>query len=302
MMSDIVFRNFDTPEVTAWAKRNSRASDNGRAVWLFDSYTQYVNASAGEAGGGRGDMDRASRHESSTFTDFTGTKDYGTAKDLALHGWSEGTERVQSMSASMSGTMSVQRYGMELALTGGAVDVPTFLTGEHECMWTWQASPAKRGAKIVIEGSAASGVKPEQILQRGAAIVSLIDALESGGISTEAELRFTLTDPSSSHVLQHRVTLKQASDALDIPALAFAVAHPSSLRRIGFGVMERSSAALRDRFEFGMPGRYGYATQSLASEFTEGEVFIASNLLTSGFGHSVEWIRSTAAKFGVDIA
>jgi hypothetical protein len=301
-IDETVFQQYDTPAVDAWMRgKKPDGYAMRRAVWKFGSFTEYVEAASGVAGHDGDDGNRASRNNADTYSRFCDTENFDQARKLALFGWPEGTRQISTMSAAMSGTMSIPKYGMDLQLTGGAVDVPTFLTGEPECMWAWTESSARRAAKIVVEGAVNAGMQASEIFRRGSTIVSLVDALEAGGVSTEVELRYTLRDGGYSHHVQHRVTLKNTTEPLDIAAIAFAIAHPSSLRRVCFGVMERTSKRVRDAFGFWRRGGYGYVAASDPAEFTEGEVLVSGNQLTSSMFDNMQWIKATAATFGVEV-
>jgi len=301
-MIDVPLRKFTGPDVDAWFKRKRGKSAPKRAVWSFGSFTEYVDAAAGDAVDGRRD-NRLSHVADDWFADFCLTRDFSEAKSLALQGWHEGTKEIHTLTSSMAAGMNVQRYGMDLALVGGSVDIPTFLTGEPECMWTWKDTVQRKGARLIVEGSVAGGVKTADIIRRGAAVASLVDALESGGVSTEIELRFTLRNNESDRYVQHRIALKQSSEPLDLATLAFALAHPSSFRRFTFGVCERLPDDVKKDFGFTRFGHYGLVDnrRSPTEIFGEEDVLIEGNNWGGNMTDSMQWIKRTAQQFGVDV-
>jgi hypothetical protein len=74
-------------------------------------------------------------------------------------------------------------------------------------------------------------------MNRGAAILSVIDSIENMG--TSIELAVTNTSRSQGVYIQTQTLVKRSGEHIDFDAIAFASAHPSMFRRIGFATWER---------------------------------------------------------------
>jgi hypothetical protein len=141
--------------------------------------------------------------------------------------------------------------------------------------------------RIGFETVVSAGEQVDSIMRRGAAIGALIDALESHNIRCEvtAVARdckcYAMGDETAGYVLFETI-IKAAEAPLDLDRLAFAVAHPSMLRRITFAVLETLPANIRKHI--GVPGPYGSVIESDAPGY---DVFVRSKTLAT-------WTPATA--------
>lgn len=297
VMRTETFTRNDDPAIAKFLFRERTIDDSGydtrQAVVTFDSWSQYVEvASSGN------DADRHSRVTDDNSSPWSGTATYQDARTLALYGWREGTDKLRRMTASMTGSMNVVRQSMNLALTGGAVDVPTYLTGEPECMWSWQDTEERKAVRVVIDGAHASRITPEEIMRRGAAVVAFVDAMESAGYSAEIQLRYSIY--SADKVITHAVALKRSDEPMDLESIAFAIAHPASLRRIGFGVMEMMPPKITKAFSFRLHGSYSSVHRTTSGEVEPGDIILTGNHQFSSEEEAMQWARKCVASYGVE--
>lgn len=75
------------------------------------------------------------------------------------------------------------------------------------------------------------------MMLRGAAVLSLADTLERRGFSTE--LRIVGNSQAGGQAFRYSIVYKRAGEPLDIDRAAFAIAHPSSMRRLAFAILEQ---------------------------------------------------------------
>lgn len=183
---------------------------------------------------------------------WTGTR--GPADNLALmtHGWPEGTRRivagVSALTAAQDDTS--QQWAMDAA--GAFPDVGAYLAGEVEYMHNpdmEQAAPPV--LRLFVPGMYHSGIDLWQIENFGIALLTLIDSLERDGRQIELVWTSSLlpTKPARKGSKKRvsaglppccvQVTLKRAGEHMDLDRLAYAIAHPSMLRRSSFAVMEQ---------------------------------------------------------------
>jgi hypothetical protein len=200
---------------------------------------------------------------------WTGTA--GPAANIALmtHGWPEGTRRivegVNALQAAQDDTSP--QWAMDAA--GAFPDVGAYLAGEIEYMHNPDMEqPAPPILRLCLPGMYHSGIHLWQIENFGIALLTLIDSLERDGRQIELVWQSSLlcTKPSrkgsKKRVLAGlppccvEVTLKRAGEHMDLDRMAYAIAHPSMLRRSSFAVMEQffEFAALGDTF--GTPTDY----------------------------------------------
>ena len=185
---------------------------------------------------------------------WTWTGSLKEAMSLAEAGWSDGFKelslRADGIVHRLAGNgdlLSIQ------AEAGDEVDIGLFMSEDPECMIEYQLSARRKPVvKFVVSASFASGVSPETIYNRGAAVVAAIDQIEASGMRCEVELSFDTRN--DGRIYRTRVPLKRADDAVDRDKLAFAICHPSTLRRLYFRLAERFG---KDDWEKRGGGSYG---------------------------------------------
>lgn len=169
---------------------------------------------------------------------WTWTENYDEALHLAVAGWAEGFKRVTVKAEAIARATGKLTMDPRLAEAGDEVDVGMFLSGDPECMIEYPLE-ARRApvVKIVVSVSFSSGVEAESIYNRGAAVVAAIDALEGDGVRVEVELDHSVG--ASGFTVRRRVVVKRGEEPLDRDKLAFALCHPSTLRRLFFRLYEQ---------------------------------------------------------------
>jgi hypothetical protein len=202
-------------------------------------------------------------------TEWTGT--YGPAENLALmtHGWPEGTQRIVAGVSALTAAQDDFAPQWAMDACGAFPDVGAYLAGEVEHMHSpdmEQAAPPI--LRLFVPGAVASEIHTWQIENFGIALLTLIDSLERDGRQIELvwQMSAACTKPSRKGSKKRvftgqppccvQVTLKHAGEHMDLDRLAYAIAHPSMLRRSSFAVMEQffEFSALGD--SFGSPMDY----------------------------------------------
>src|SRR5438552_4196638 len=141
-----------------------------------------------------------------TMKDWSGSKDFEEAFNLAFNGWNEGLQelraKIKNYRNSFIDLLPKQDFAQDLnfGLEGEAVDVGRALEGIPESMIKFEDSernlikPGNKMQRIIIQNSAACNILPEVIMNRGALIVELIEAMELHGFRTELILRSDFFD------------------------------------------------------------------------------------------------------------
>ena len=178
-----------------------------------------------------------------------GTNTFEQAVALARRGWPEGAAAALELRAEVESAVrdliNARSTSYTFDVAGEFVDVGRFLSGEPECFGSESqdyGNTVRPVVKIVANLAASGSVSTKSLYVRGAAIVAAIDILESLGRRVEVWIAHGSTKSrrgGQSNVHETHVLVKKADQPLDVDRLAFAVAHPSTLRRLCFSIMEQ---------------------------------------------------------------
>jgi hypothetical protein len=133
----------------------------------------------------------------------------------------------------------IVRYEPEYGVGGGIVDVGAFLSNSPEYFMIKKPTEKEQEGKIVklvCSISFSAAIDSKVIIQRGAMVCALADAIEMSGF--RCEIIVNTTSFSKSRKFEVDVILKKAQQSLNITELAFCLAHPAMLRRFMFSVAE----------------------------------------------------------------
>lgn len=207
---------------------------------VFSSLGEMVDYASTQIGIGK-----TSDRQDDDRTKWAGSASLQDAIQHAHRGYNEIRPKVESIMDIMEERLAERfgdRYVTEYAVTGGAIDMGKFVTGEPECMLEWRSEPAAsmgRVVKVVVAGTVSASVDKELIIKRGVAVCALLDTLHKLGVGVELWWDSTVNgEDSKRHTTA--VKLHDSSEPLDIDNIMWAVAHPSMLRRVVFAVQEKS--------------------------------------------------------------
>lgn len=268
---------------------------NGNAnhpVFRFDSLSALVDyAGQKSPNGGRG-RTLASRDRSDHRVRFTGSRSWEDAVSLAFGGWVDGARRINRRRAAISALTEGEGNTVLYKRRGpGALSSTRYIQGHPRPYLCVEKTPApKRAVRILVNVCQSGGVSPESIERRGAAVCSLVDALEANGRTVE------VVTVAPHGYATYFCTVKRSGQRLNLPSLAFALAHPSMLRRIIFGAIEQSDEKVWRL----MAGTYG-RVENVEPE--PGTIYLGSTILRE-FATDIEaaeWVKATAATQGVNL-
>lgn len=187
-----------------------------------------------------------------------GTPDFETAIEMALRsGWPEGRELLSECLVAIPPRPRIFE-SVEFEVAGAFPNIPLYCAGDPACM-VLDPGLSLRASKPIIRIDynhwVVSSVTPKDMMLRGAAIVSLADSLERQGFSTELRIigNSRAGFMKTGKVFRYNIVYKEAGQPLDIDRAAFAIAHPSSMRRLAFAIMEQHPDLEED-----FSGSYGY--------------------------------------------
>jgi hypothetical protein len=230
--------------------------------------------------------------------DWSGGLTWEQAKLMAISGWHDGMSEIEKYRAKILPIIAekVLRPEQVYGIAGYNVDIGSFLANEPECFISKQYEEKNypgRIYKIVCSISFSASIQPETIIQRGAMVCALIDAIEFAGHRAEV----ICNDAASKGVYKEQgwfetsVTVKKSTQPLEMTDLAFCLAHPAMLRKIIFSVAE-----IEGWSDFAH--NYGYPSEAT----DKGDLYIQE--IFSGEVSdkiAIDWVLTELNKLGVDL-
>lgn len=239
-------------------------------------------------------------------TIFRGTANFAEAIELARSGWADGESRVNAISAQILSqvTSLIERQHIDYDVTGMAIDMGAYLTGEPHC-WQTQTHTIEDGAgvkhvRLVFNGGASGGINAETLIAKGATVAALVQSLEAASIRVELWALCTCAtgERGTPPDYECRVLIKRADQHLDMGRIVFALAHPSMLRRLGFAARE-SYADVMQQLGRRIPNGYGYSCETT----DQGDIYIAKSGLWEpewcNVASAVNWVKKMLREQGV---
>ena len=170
------------------------------------------------------------------------TDSWPACQKLIAEGWVEGREKVAANLAAIFATGAAElSCGDAVAHeVGGAYpDVPLYVAGEV-CHMVNEGDQLgeKPIIKLIVNTAASCGISGTRLMNRGAAITALVDEIESAGNSCEIIATWPAKARRGGAFYAPMVRIKAAGEIVPIDDLAFALGHPSMVRRVFFGLLE----------------------------------------------------------------
>lgn len=185
---------------------------------------------------------------------FYGTPTRDAAFEIARSGWAEGRKLVSKARAQMP-KATARANIMDWDVAGAYPDPARAAAGAPDCMVNngdWVECPT-HVIRLVVSVSTPCTTPLNEYVNRGAAILSAIEAAELCGYPVEVEVEET------SHTMRHgfscSIILKHAGHPADLDSLAFFLIHPSSLRRVFFALLETEPDRIMMQNGYGTPAR-----------------------------------------------
>lgn len=256
---------------------------------------------------------RKSREERADYIEWSGGLTWEEAKRMALSGWGEIIPEIEKYRAVITPiiTDKVLRPRQIYSVAGYSVDVGAFLANDPECFinreYEERNYPGKV-FKIVCSVSHSSGISTNVIINRGAIVCALIDAIEYAGHRVEVVCNLATSanyDESSLKGQEKEygwfevsVLLKKSTQPLDMSDLAYCLAHPSMLRRIMFSAAEIEGWSDVSRV-YGYPAEATEKGDLYVKELFYGEFANESEAVSDA--EVINWVLTQLKSLGVDI-
>lgn len=234
---------------------------------------------------------------------FAGTKDLAEACDLALNGWSEVRPQVDKLFGELESSIALtldEQFGIRFDYSGDSVDMGRYMSGDPECMVDYVTEPQARMGrviKVMVNVANSARITTEQITNRGVVIVALLDVLKKLGLGVELWTEMAIADQTvdRGNRFSQLVKIHDSSEMLDVDSTMFAIAHPSMLRRIGFGSIEQG--VRKDLVN----ECYGYPSKMMCNDIVGADIMIEKLQDASDYmlKSPVQWVVETLT--GLDL-
>lgn len=219
---------------------------------------------------------------------WQGTRTFDEAIELAKLGWPQKAREIAAQARPLFPLLSseIEREEVILDVEGTGLDVARFVEGEPECFTRLSKRNAigtygKKLLRILVNVGVNATVESDRITARGSAVVLLAQCLEIAGHRTEIVIGERAEN--NKYATEMYATVKRMDQPMDLPRLAFALAHTACFRRLGFSVMESAPHEALESVGIYSGGGYGHA--STVSDKNKCDIYIP------GFSESsINWI------------
>lgn len=166
---------------------------------------------------------------------------YKGAEKMVRDGWPEGARRIKHIAGRETDSGEHTDLTLVSAPFGIFGDTQAALHGDPEPYTTVELSADVRPILTLFASlSCRQGITAKAFAERGAGMLTAIQALEAFGYRVDLYAVLTSQDPDrSKSMFASTFKVKHSDQQINLPALAAVMAHPAMFRRIGFTIYER---------------------------------------------------------------
>lgn len=270
--------------------------DKYNRIVMYDDYSSFVSAMA------RTYVDHPHYHDA----DFAGAESFDEAHRLATGGWHDRRGDVDALASALMHRLE-RLTGVTLTpewdLVGGSFDYPSYISGDPECMMTFVDSRQRQTGRVfrlMIDPGGAGYVSAQFLMNRAAAIVTLLDIIQRSGNSLELWIASPVNKIVRGGYHTPLFCLHSAGGVVDMDSIMFACGHPAFLRWIIFTQREKDAYKVNHSFGKSVPIR---ECERLVAEVQPDYIVERSeNTLSdepSAGDYPERWILHTLNKLGV---
>lgn len=206
----------------------------------YEDYSSFLTQAFRESNSSNKDSRKASG------LDWYGGVTWEQACRLARSGWIEGMNLIEKYRSSITPVLtdSILRPVPIDNIHGFAVNIGAYLSNMPECFYDREYKKRNYPGRLftlVVSCSYSWKVDTDVVIQRGAMVCALVDAMEFAGHRVEVICNETST--TGDYKNETDIVIKKHDHPLDLSGLAFCLAHPAMLRRILFSINELSGWA-----------------------------------------------------------
>lgn len=188
---------------------------------------------------------------------------YDGAMRMCRDGWSDGARDLSNL-LHAADIKNDKRTVEKWDIAGYEPDVARYLGGDPAHMRRRTRNPDVTRApvvSIIYNITANANITAKSLALMGSAMVAIVDQLETRGRRVDLCAAFVAGLNGGNRVVTGW-RVKSPEDQMDLAAVAFSIAHPAAMRRIAFGMEERSPR------HFQQPG-YGSSMTILPGELPD---------------------------------
>lgn len=168
-----------------------------------------------------------------------GTDSLASAISMLANGWDAGRKVVDNIVGSLESELQMVAHDMVQEMvydTAGAYpDMGRYMEGEPECMVQFVPTTdttSGQVTRLLIDNGASARYSADWMTKRAGAVAALVHVLNMVGKSVEVWIASAVKIDSKVH--DTVVCVHRAGAPLNVDSIAFALGHPSMLRRIMF--------------------------------------------------------------------
>lgn len=251
--------------------------DNNLWITEYNSINEFVT-DIGSLPNNKFFADRhSSQRKEKTGGDWYATEDYARAVYLLTHGWDSAAQKMaQKVKMTVAAGQTVRSSKPSYNVVGSQASVPRYLQGIPTNMVSRQMIHSKQKVVTVTKGiTYAARWTPEAILRESVKALQIIQSMENAGQRVRLNVMIAISDDDTKHHHICKVCVKQPDERMNISKMAFALAHPSMLRRFFMKWIEVDPFAEHD-----MGWSYGYPASLPIKEkgMAENEYYIPEEI------------------------
>lgn len=236
----------------------------------------------------------SSKREGREEEEFSGTRNFEQAMDLAVKGWPEGRANIMAALSTAQASMSFTPYlTMDVA---GAYPIAALAAAGDPCSMVDLAPVEERVrpiVRLVVQRAGSAAYSANEFTNYGAAVLSYVEGLEACGFRCEITVAF-VSDLQSDGDQITTVVVKRAEETMEFDRMAFVMTHPAFFRRLQFSVMESTEGLASVLNSNG----YGYSRNPKASEFDHDQILVPGvNMVKPGSDH-LKTVKACLAHIG----
>lgn len=232
-----------------------------------------------------------------------------TKSVLLCDGWPEGADRLRAIASEINGVIAGQTTAMDVHydVTGESLDIGAYMAGEPECFMDLHEVQREGAGKIVsilVNNTSEMTVKTISYINRGSAILSLIDLLEGQGFRVELSAFVNIQNPFTRMSFSIVVPIKEANEPANVERIAFSMAHPAFSRRAMYNIADGQPVKYR-RSLYQKSKGMGYAGCYPGVVRTPSDIVIWKTLMPDdfiSFASCKDWIMYQLNKIGITLS
>lgn len=267
-----------------------------KQTFIFDSFSDFLELAKEDSKPNVNDSRR--QPKSKDWDDNAGFK---KSIKLAECGW-KGTDLIKDFGDSITANVFNDVVEPQVAydVVGASPDVAAYLSGVPECMLRWDETEAKSRniLKIAINGAFGCTIRSEKVIERGGAVLSVIDLLESCGYRCEVYCLFG--SKKGNGLIEIATKIKEPFEQIDIDRFSFMVAHPATFRRLGFSVLEKANDKVRKECCVYNDGTYGRPPRINDYECLTDFDVVFDNV-SNYINYTEDWVKEMLKKSDIEI-